>query len=369
METENRNSTLEAFANAAPREAQEMVPVSSAMPAEWQSGGAIAVAVKRDEVAILQKLKVLAAAAGSSWYYRFPVKNNRTGETDFIEGPSIKLANELARVFGNCEVDCRAQDLGQYWLFHARFRDLETGYSLTRPFQQRKNASKMGGDADRKLDIAFQIGASKAIRNVVTNALETFADFAFEEAKGAIIERIGRNLEKYRTQTAERVAAYVEIERVEAVMGRKVKEWIAPDVARVIALMTAINDGMATLDETFPPLGGGGEVRQSASDALGEFAKEDAGNGDTAPETGAAGHPLESTSGGQPAADAGQETPDDADVFAKLTRRLGGAPDEAACHHVWETMELDSVFAEDEAGRRKATKILNDRLKAIRNAP
>lgn len=360
---ENRNSTLEAFANQAPREQGEMVPISSGVPAEWQSGGAIAVAVKRDEVAILQKLKVLAAAAGSAWYYRFPVKNNRTGEVDFIEGPSIKLANELARTFGNCEVDCRAQDLGQYWLFHARFRDLETGYSLTRPFQQRKSAGKIGGaDNERRLDIAFQIGASKAIRNVVTNALETFADFAFEEAKNAIIERIGRNLEKYRTQTAERVAAYVAIERVEAVMGRKVKEWIAPDVARVIALMTAINDGMATLDETFPPLGGGDEVRQSASDALGEFATDGAGEGHTGPETGAAGNPSNSTSG-EPAAD---EAP--ADIFETIKRRLADAPNEGAVHHVWEVMELDIKFADDEAGRRKATKILNDRLKEIRNA-
>lgn len=363
MESDNRRDTLEAFANQTPRENQEMVPVAQSMPAEWQSGGAIAVAVRRDEIAILQKLKVLAAAAGSAWYYRFPVKNNKTGEVDFIEGPSIKLANELARVFGNCEVDCRAQDLGNYWLFHARFRDLETGYSLTRPFQQRKNASKMGGDADRKLDIAFQIGASKAIRNVVTNALETFADFAFEEAKNAIIERIGRNLEKYRGQTAERVAAYVDIERVEAVMGRKVKDWIAPDVARVIALMTAINDGMATLDETFPPLGGD-EVRQSASDALGEFAKEDAGKGDTAPETGAAGQPSNSTSG-EPAADTG---PDSSDIFETIKRRLGEAPNEGACHHVWETMELDAMFSDDDTGRRKATKILNDRLKDLRNA-
>jgi hypothetical protein len=42
----------------------------------------------------------LAAAAGSDWFYRFPVKKKDGGQ-DWIEGPSIKLANDIARIFGN----------------------------------------------------------------------------------------------------------------------------------------------------------------------------------------------------------------------------------------------------------------------------
>src|SRR5262245_3748304 len=41
--------------------------------------GAQQVAVYRDEKKILQKLDALGAAAGDDWFYRFPVKNNRTG--------------------------------------------------------------------------------------------------------------------------------------------------------------------------------------------------------------------------------------------------------------------------------------------------
>ena len=53
---------------------------------------------------------------------------------------------------------------------------------MTRPFQQRKGQRGMRTGDDRALDIAFQIGASKAIRNVICNSLQSFADFAYLDA-------------------------------------------------------------------------------------------------------------------------------------------------------------------------------------------
>jgi hypothetical protein len=250
---EEKRSALDEFAKlaSAPVAANALTVQN---PAE-QSHGAIAVAVRRDEAMVLQKLKALAAAAGAEWGYRFPVKNKKENRTDWIEGPSIKLANDLARLYGNCEVDCRATDLGDSWVFHARFVDLETGFALTRPFQQRKSASRIGGDDDaRRLDISFQIGASKAIRNVVVNALQTFADFAHEEARGAIVDKIGKDLSNWRERVKERIGAMVALDRVEAIVGRKANEWLAPDVAKILAMGKAVSDGMATIDETFPPL-------------------------------------------------------------------------------------------------------------------
>ena len=267
---EERRSALDEFARQASSEAAT-VPVMA--PPMDQAHGALAVAVHRDEKKVLVRLKELAAAAGNDWLYRFPVRNKKTGVTDFIEGPSIKLANDLARLYGNCEVDCRAQDFGDAWLFHARFIDLETGFSLTRPFQQRKSGGRIGGaDDERRLDIAFQIGASKAIRNVVVNALQTFADFAFEEAKEALVDKIGSDIEKWRTRTIERTGQHVGIDRVETVIGRAAKDWLAPDIARVIAMMKAVSDGMATLDETFPPLKPPARDVENARSALDAFA-------------------------------------------------------------------------------------------------
>lgn len=211
------------------------------------------VAVERNHAKILANIKTLASMAGEDWYYRFPVKS-RDGKTDWIEGPSIKCANNVARFFGNCQIDTRVFDLGQSWLIYARFVDYETGFSYTRPFQQRKGQTAFKSkDQNRQLDIAFQIGVSKAIRNVVCNALEAYTNFAFEEAKKNIVEKVGKNLDTYRKKVIERMGELeVPLIRVEKAVGRVAKDWLASDVARLIAELQSIGDGMATAEETWP---------------------------------------------------------------------------------------------------------------------
>src|SRR3954466_1144037 len=71
--------------------------------------GAQRLDVYRDEAKILQKLTSLAAAAGSDWFYRFPVRK-KDGGSDWIEGPSIKLANDVARIYGNNVNEVRELD-------------------------------------------------------------------------------------------------------------------------------------------------------------------------------------------------------------------------------------------------------------------
>jgi hypothetical protein len=279
VDTEDRPDLIEAFARAG-----SSAQVPATVPAAGLLGGGVGeglrvvgaqqVAVHRDEGKVLARLKVLAAAAGDAWYYRWPVKNKKTGKTDWIEGPTIALANDVSRTYGNDEVDTRVVDLGDSWLIYARFTDYETGYSLTRPFQQRKSQRTMGDDPDRQRDIAFQIGCSKAIRNVICNALTTFADFAFQEAKNSLVDKIGRDLPKWRARTIEKLEAKVDVKRVEAVLGRVTADWLAPDVASIIAMMKAIQDGMATLDETFPPLAPA-EPSEPAPGTIEAFANSD----------------------------------------------------------------------------------------------
>jgi hypothetical protein len=250
----DNNSLLAAFARSPERVSEgAMVAMAAPTPIE-RVIGAQQVAVYRDEQKVLEKIKFLAAAAGSDWMYRFPVKT-KDGGTDFVEGASIKLANDLARLYGNCEIDTRVMDLGDSWLIYARFTDFESGFSMTRPFQQRKSQRGMRAQNDRALDIAFQIGTSKAIRNVVVNSLQTFADFAFEEARNALVQKIGKNIEGWRERTVQGLAnKKIELVRVERVMGRAAAQWTAPDIARVVAMMQSIADGMTTADEAFPPL-------------------------------------------------------------------------------------------------------------------
>jgi hypothetical protein len=212
-----------------------------------------AVAVPRDDAKILQKIKALATAAGEDWFYRFPVRDH--GSTKHIEGPTIKAANNVARLYGNCEIDTRVLDNGNGWIIYARFIDWETGFSMVRPFEQSKSQQTIKTpDQARQQSNALQIGVSKAIRNVICNALEQFTTFAFEEARKNLVEKVGNKLPEYR----ERVLAAlkdmkVEQKRVEASLGRPAKDWLADDVAKVIAEIQSVKDGMATVDETWPP--------------------------------------------------------------------------------------------------------------------
>jgi hypothetical protein len=208
----------------------------------------------RDEAKILQRIKTMAAAAGEAWYYRFPVKK-KGGGVDYIEGPSIDCTDAVARYYGNCRVDTAVVDQGPTWMIYSRFIDLETGYTLVRPFQQDKAGATLGGDdLARKLAIALAIGTSKSQRNVVDHALRDFTTFAFEEAQKNIVERIGKRMEEYRQRAVERLNALGQdmVARCELAYGRKVGEWLAPDLARIIAELRAIADGMASPDEAWP---------------------------------------------------------------------------------------------------------------------
>ena len=266
------------------------VPAVNTGSATTEYVGAQSVAVYRDVVRIQQQLKVLASMAGESWFYRYPVKNK--GRQNFIEGPSIKLANDLARTYGNCNIDVRAMDEGDSWIFYARFHDLETGFSLTRAFQQRKNQETIKGkDVGRQLDIVFQIGQSKAIRNVVVNALQTFSDFAFQEAKNDLVGRIGKNLDSYREKVVARLDELnIDKLRVERVVGRSAADWLAQDVARIIAELQSINDGMATADETYPR--DKQEQDGTAKESLDTFAGKAAPDQETGVKPEADGEPI-----------------------------------------------------------------------------
>jgi hypothetical protein len=211
----------------------------------------------RNEAKVLQRVDAMSQANGEKWYYRFPVKNRRTGKTDYIEGPSIECTGAVARYYGNCQVQTAlAAETPLQWVFASRFVDLETGYSLIRPFLQPKGGAKLGGqDDDRRLQMAWGIGVSKCERNVVDKALSDIVDRAFIGAKQSLVDRIGKRLPEARTRILARVKEIggdPMIERVIHVYQRKPDEWLAPDVARLFAEVKAVEDGMTSVDEVWP---------------------------------------------------------------------------------------------------------------------
>jgi hypothetical protein len=250
---DQRSSDLAEYANAQPmRPSQALAQVpntDSIIPL-----GAQQVAIRRDDNRVKQKIAQEAAGAAEAWYYRFPV---RSGDgRQYIEGPSIKCAMAVARIYGNNHIGSRVIDQGDSWLFLATFIDKETGFSLERTLRQGKSRTSIKTrDYDRQQDGTFQAGQSKAQRNVVTNALGHLTEFAFQQARNSIVERVGKNLEESRRRAVEKIeAAALDIHRVERVIGRASKNWLAPDIAQIIAMLHSIEDGMATADEMFPPI-------------------------------------------------------------------------------------------------------------------
>lgn len=216
--------------------------------------------VPRNDAKVLQRIDIWAAMAGERWFYRYPVKNRRTGRVDYIEGPSVKCTNAVARLFGNCSVESRTVALdGKRDICYSRFGDLETGFSITKGQIVPRSATLGGDDEERRQQIAHNIGQSKSQRNVVEAALGDFSQRGFIAAKNSIVDRIGRNIDKARTRIVEllnelgRDKGIVGIvPRVEYVKGRTVNEWLAPDIAGIHGEIEFISDGMASIDETWP---------------------------------------------------------------------------------------------------------------------
>lgn len=252
-EIDSRTATMESAMDMSMQDAPQLPQTVQQVMIDERPQGAMKVDVKRNLQEVLRNIKTIATAAGDDFFYSWPTKN-KDGTKGVVEGPSVKCANAVSRIFGNCSVKVRAFDQGPHWIFYAQFYDMETGYVYERPFQQRK-AQNIGGkmDKDRATDIVFQIGVSKAARNVVCNALSEFTDYAFDVAKEQLVDKIGRNLPKHLEKAKARLAELkVDLVRVEIARGKPADKWLAADLARVISEIQAIQDGMGHPDDVWP---------------------------------------------------------------------------------------------------------------------
>lgn len=212
------------------------------------------VAVKRDRAEILATMKSLALQAGPAYFYSIPYKDRKTGKTVRVEGPSIKLAVDLAREYGNCAAECVVQrETPTHWTLAARFVDYETGFTYSRPFNQRRNQNTGLKDTARQEDSVFQIAVSKAIRNVIVGALRTYADDAMAHAKSGLLQRINGKPEAARgwlVKQFERLE--IPLAWVERQIGRKAADWLVPDMARLYGEVGSIDDDMVDWRDIYP---------------------------------------------------------------------------------------------------------------------
>lgn len=213
--------------------------------------------VPRNEADILKRIDILAAGAGPRWFYRYPVRNRRKGTTEYIEGPTVKCTDAVLMRYKNAAIECRTIALpgdrtGKY-MCYSRFCDWENGTSMTLGQPVSVSATLGGDDEERRQQIAHNIGQSKSRRNVCVAALGEFVHRGFLQAKKSLIDRIGRDINKSRAVIVDELGKLgVPVARVERVYARKSTDWLAPDIASVYAEIQAINDGMSSVDETWP---------------------------------------------------------------------------------------------------------------------
>lgn len=205
-----------------------------------------------------------ASLAGESFFYGWGAGK------DTIEGPSVDLAMAAFRAWGNCAIEMQpVQETPGAWIFTATFVDLESGVSLPRQFRQSKQWKVYGKlDEERKADVRFQIGQSKAIRNVILNALPKWLiSKAMDRAHDGVKAKLQEFIDKHGggekgfaeainlvLRGLEKVG--VDEARVLARFGLAKREGI--DIDKLIILrgdLTAIVDGRDFANELFPAIG------------------------------------------------------------------------------------------------------------------
>lgn len=222
---------------------------------------AVAVQKPRNIQDALKRCEEEAIIAGDDFYYAWSVtsrgKKGSKPKKVLVEGPSIGLALAAARHYGNNVVDVEVEETANTYVFKAVFVDLETGSNFVRLFRQNKTRSMGRYDEDRAEDIVFQIGQSKAIRNVILNALPvTLINRMMERAKENVIERIKKKgLNKAKEDTIEFFKKYgIDVPRIEAKLDIPQDKWKVDDLAKLYGAIKAIVNDQESADELFPPL-------------------------------------------------------------------------------------------------------------------
>ncbi len=220
---------------------------------------AMAVTKPRRLAAIIEAAKDEAFQGGDIMYYAW-------GEgKDHIEGPSKQLAFAAVRLYGNAVLDMdEVQDLGDSWIMTARFVDLETGFTMTRQFRQSKNSVVYGKmEPERKMDIRFQNGQTRAARNVVLNAvpgalINAMMEAAKSSVRAEIEGRVGNEgLPRVRDLALSRLAQLGATDQARIFARLNVDNLSQVSIDHLVTLkgcVAAIERRETTVAECFPPI-------------------------------------------------------------------------------------------------------------------
>lgn len=217
---------------------------------------AVACQIPRSLQTVRNRCVEEATMCGESFFYSYTVgsKEDDKKKKGTIEGISIDGAMVILRNFMNssCEVDVIGED-PTHWTFAATFIDYETGFTHTRLYRQRKSERHGRFDADRALDIAYQIGQSKSIRNVVSRSVPVWLVDACMEAAHLSAEEKYKDVKK---EWPNFLKAFLRYGVTEEMMLKRagvtsISDLLPRDLVLFRTLGTAIRDRQTTVEDEF----------------------------------------------------------------------------------------------------------------------
>lgn len=266
-------------------EVQAMIVIAQNCPRSIQT----AVAAMRETCA----QKALADRA----FFKFP----RGGST--VSGPSVHLARELARIWGNVTYGVselrRDDEKGESEIL-AYAWDCQTNTRNAQIFIAPHKRDKRGG-AEKLVDLRdiYESNANQGARRVRECIYAILPPWFVDEAKsicGHTIETDGGSGKPLATRIADGVALFegigVNQDQLEQKVGRPLAKWTAHDVAQLGITFQSIQRGEVTVDDEFET------ARVTAAEIVGNGKAKANGKATPAPEVPAATDTACPTCGG-----------------------------------------------------------------------
>lgn len=223
--------------------------------AEAQGRLTIAKRFPRDETKAFQR--VMDACSRQSLAETAAYAYPRAGQT--VTGPSIRLAEELARCWGNISYGITELSRGEgYSEMEAWASDDEANVRTSQKFTVRHiRDTKGGGKALSEERDVYELTANMGGRRLRARILAVLPTHIKDEA----VERCKRTLAgKSDEPLADRISkavAYfstigVTTEKIEARLGRPVSQMTPDDLAELRAILNSLKDGASKVDDWFP---------------------------------------------------------------------------------------------------------------------
>lgn len=225
--------------------------------AEVQAAVVVAQQVPRDLTAAVTAMRESCQQPGLAdrAFFRFP----RAGQT--VSGPSVHLARELARCWGNVQYgirELRRDDEGGYSEMQAWAWDVQTNTRSEQVFVvPHRRDTKDGIKPIVDLRDVYENNANQGARRLREAIFSILPAWFTEEAKDRCQQTLkdggGKSLAQ---QTADMVRAFdefgVSADRLEQRVGRPRAKWTEHDLATLRVIGASLRQGTVTVEDEFP---------------------------------------------------------------------------------------------------------------------